>query len=95
MTNATPGPVTGMPYAAIIITGGFAVERFNFPDPLDALVCCVRYLREGKQARLSDRTAAALLESPDLNIDALLAAALGARPVTDVHAPVFKAASGA
>lgn len=81
MTNAatSPGPVPGNPYAVLVLTGSFGVERFSYPDPMDALVAAVRYLREGRQARLTDRTCAALREVPALAVfDRLMAGDLEA-----------------
>lgn len=72
------------PYAVIVLVGGFDIERFNYPAPIDALVAAVRYLRDGRQVRLTDRTVSALKESPDLDwvIDALSRhAAMGIAPV--------------
>lgn len=98
MTNATtsPGPVAGNPYAVLVLTGGFSLERFNFPAPVDALVAAVRYLRAGRQVRLTDRTCDALKEWPDLDwvMDAMMEHA-PARPVADVDSPLFRAAPGA
>lgn len=98
MANATnsPGPVPGNPYAVIVLTGGFEVERFNYPAPVDALIAGVRYLRDGRQVRLTDRTCDALKEWPDLDwvMDAMIAHA-PERPVTDVDSPLFRAARDA
>lgn len=70
MTKATvkPGPVPANPYAVIVLVGGFDIERFNYPDPMDALIGAVRYLREGRQVRLTDRTVSALREVESLAI---------------------------
>lgn len=67
MANATTGPAKGKPYAAIILTGSFTVERENFAAPVDALIYAIRYLREGRQVRLTDRTVSALKEAPELS----------------------------
>lgn len=74
MTNATTGPVKGKPYAALILSGAFDVERMNFAEPIDALICALRYLRKGRQVRLTDRTVKALESLPELAIlDRLMA----------------------
>lgn len=72
-TTAKSGPYAGQPYAAIILTGSFTVQRENFAGPVDALICAIRYLREGRQVRLTDRTCAALKEVPALaTLDSVL-----------------------
>jgi|SRR5215467_7416226 len=99
MTNATTGPVAGQPYAVIVLVGGFDIERFNFSAPTDALLCAIDYLRAGRQARLSDRTCAALREAPEMaHLDGLLQMirhSANGTPVTDLPLPAFRAAGNA
>jgi|SRR5215467_3127546 len=97
MTNAT----TPKPHSVIVLVGGFDVERFNYPTPIEALLCAIDYLRAGRQVRLSDRTVAALREVEEMDhLDRLLAGlrhtdrAAGRLRADVVALPDFRAADG-
>ncbi|HEY2309455.1 MAG TPA: hypothetical protein VGI05_26555 [Streptosporangiaceae bacterium] len=95
MANATnsPGPVAGRPYAVLVLTGSFTVERFNYKAPVDALIAAVRYMREGRQVRLTDRTVAALKEVPEMaSLDAVIDRVT--RPATGPASVPFRAVTG-